>query len=69
MSESIIKYTHDRHHNIVPIDVGKMNTGDLILYSSYRPIRDTIEVAQKEIHYSKPIRVDTGTWPNDHYYI
>lgn len=64
-----MKYTFDRHRNIVEIEPEKMDAKDLELYLEFRPIWDTKEQAEKEIWNYKPIRVDTGTDKNDHYYI
>jgi len=61
-----MKYTVNRHNQIVEMDIDKMSKEDLIIYASLRPIWNTREEAEREI---KPIEVRTGTGKNDLYYI
>ena len=49
-----MKYTHDRHFNIVTINEENMSKEDFTTYSSYRPIWDTIKEAEKNIDSCKP---------------
>jgi len=66
--EKEIRYTHDRHNNIVEIDINAMDKDDLINYASFRPMCKTKVEMEEYIESNKPIRVDTWTWPNDFYY-
>jgi len=53
------KYTHDRHFNIVTIDLEAISKEDFAIYASYRPIWDTKEEAEKQIKLQKPQWVST----------
>lgn len=56
-----MKYTHDRHFNIVPIDTDNMDRNYLINYASLRPIWDTEQEAKSGIEMYKPQWVSTWT--------
>lgn len=56
-----MKFTHDRHFNIVEIDVDSMPKEDMEAYASYRPIWDSKEEAERQIINYKPCFVTTGT--------